>query len=58
MFESERFIEWPHRIQDLADVMNLIRVNQLSLSFASTLNPYVHGSFCELWQTAQVEEDY
>lgn len=47
-----------HRLQDLADVIQLIRVNQLPLDFAQQLNPYVHEKFRELWQAAQVEEDY
>ncbi|MEZ6061241.1 MAG: hypothetical protein R3C19_12825 [Planctomycetaceae bacterium] len=47
-----------HRMQDMADVMNLIRVNQLPAVFAEQLNPYVREKFLELWQAAQVDEDY
>jgi hypothetical protein len=47
----------PHRMQDLADVMNLIRVNQLPLDYAESLHPYVAGRFRDLWQTAQIDDD-
>jgi len=36
----------------------LIRVNRLPLEFAEQLNPYVAVKFRELWQAAQVVEDY
>lgn len=48
----------PHRLQDLADVMKLIRANQLGLEYAGTLDPFVHTKYGELWQAAQVDEDY
>lgn len=48
----------PHRMQDLADVMQLIRANRLPRVFADSLNPYVAEKFSELWQMAQVEDDY
>jgi hypothetical protein len=47
-----------HRVQDIADVMQLIRLNRMPLEYAQTLNPYVAEKFRELWHTAQVEEDY
>lgn len=47
-----------HRMQDMADVMNLVRVNELPLDFADSLNPYVADRFCELWQAAQIDDDY
>jgi len=47
-----------HRMQDMADVMNLIRANSLPLAYADTLNPYVADKFRELWQAAQIDEDY
>jgi hypothetical protein len=47
-----------HRMQDMADVMNLIRINRLDLSFCDQLNPYVAEKFHELWSAAQVNEDY
>ena len=47
-----------HRPRDLDDVIQLIRANKLPRSFADKLNPYVAGAFHELWQAAQVVEDY
>ena len=47
-----------HRMQDMADVMNLIRANQLPFEYVNQLNPYVASSFTELWHVAQVNEDY
>ena len=47
-----------HRMQDLADVIQLIRVNQLPPEYAQQLDPYVQRKFQELWTAAQVEEDY
>ena len=44
-----------HRMQDIADVMKLIRVNHLPVEYAGTLNPYVADKYRELWQPAQVE---
>lgn len=48
----------PHRMQDMADVMNLIRVNRLPLEYADELNPYVAGKFREMWHAAQVQDEY
>ena len=47
-----------HRLQDLADVIQLIRVNALSKGYADQLHPYVREKFNELWQAAQISEDY
>ena len=47
-----------HRMQDKADVMHLIRVNQLPFGYVETLNPYVAEAFRELWQAAQIDDDY
>ncbi len=47
-----------HRLQNLADVMNLIRANKLGLEYRETLNPYVVSKFEEMWRAAQVNEDY
>ena len=47
-----------HRLQDLADVIQLIRVNRLPLEYAQQLDPYVQSKFHELWTAAQVDEDY
>ncbi|MCE2809426.1 MAG: hypothetical protein LW850_31765 [Planctomycetaceae bacterium] len=47
-----------HRPRDLDDVIQLIRVNRLPLEFAQNLNPFVVGKYQELWQAAQVNDDY
>ncbi len=47
-----------HRLQDLADAIQLIRINALSQDYVDQLNPFVRDKFTELWQSAQVSEDY
>lgn len=47
-----------HRPRDFDDVIQLIRINRLPLEMGKTLNPYVADKFRELWQAAQVIEDY
>ena len=47
-----------HRLQDLADVIQLIRINDLKKDYSDQLNPFVRDKFIELWQAAQVSEDY
>ncbi|MCA9199216.1 MAG: hypothetical protein KDA87_16840 [Planctomycetales bacterium] len=47
-----------HRPRDLDDVIQLIRINALDQSYASQLNPFVQEKFIELWQAAQISEDY
>jgi hypothetical protein len=46
----------PHRLRDLADVIELIRVNRLPADYRERLHPYVRDRFAELWQAAQVSE--
>jgi hypothetical protein len=46
-----------HRLQDLADVIQLIRKDRLPREHADRLNPYVREKFLELWPAAQVDED-
>ena len=43
----------PHRLRDLADVIELIRVNDLEEEFAASLDPYVQEKYRELWRAAQ-----
>jgi hypothetical protein len=43
----------PHRLRDLADVIELIRENAVEESFAESLHPYVREKFRELWQAAE-----
>jgi len=47
----------PHRLRDLADVIELIRVNALEETLAESLHPYVREKFRELWRAAQVSDD-
>jgi hypothetical protein len=43
----------PHRIKDLADVVELIRAVTLPATLAAELHPYVREKYLELWQAAQ-----
>ncbi len=43
----------PHRLRDLADVLELIRVRKLPADFAASLHPYVREKFAELYRAAQ-----
>lgn len=45
-----------HRLKDLADVQELIRVLALPRAFADQLNPYVRDKYQELWSLAQISE--
>jgi hypothetical protein len=36
----------------------LIRINRLAKEYSEQLNPYVADKYRELWQAAQVDEDY
>jgi hypothetical protein len=47
-----------HRPQDLADVIELIRVNRLPLEHGDLLNPYVAEKYRDLWRAAQTVDDY
>jgi hypothetical protein len=46
----------PHRLKDLADVLDLIRVASLPADFAARLDASVRGKYQELWQAAQVRD--
>lgn len=43
----------PHRLKDLADVLELIRAADLPLSFEESLHPYVREKYRELYHAAQ-----
>ena len=43
----------PHRLRDLADVLEIIRLQQLPEDFAVRLDPFVRDKFRELWRAAQ-----
>jgi hypothetical protein len=47
----------PHRLRDLADVQELIRVLSLSADFADKLNPYVRDKYLELWRSIDASPD-
>jgi hypothetical protein len=46
----------PHRLKDLADVIEVIRILKLPAGFAEELDPYVREKYRELWQAAQTPE--
>jgi len=46
----------PHRLKDLADVLELIRALSLPRETADALDPSVHAKYHELWQAAQTPE--
>ncbi len=47
----------PHRLQDLADVLRLIRAADLPREFGARLHPYVRDKFEELWLASRHPED-
>jgi hypothetical protein len=46
----------PHRLKDLADVVELVRAVHLPEGLAVELNPYVREKYLELWRAAQFED--
>jgi hypothetical protein len=46
----------PHRLKDLADVLELVRAAKLPAGLAASLNPYVREKYEELWRAAQIED--
>ncbi|HYN21619.1 MAG TPA: hypothetical protein VE078_11715, partial [Thermoanaerobaculia bacterium] len=46
----------PHRLKDLADVLEVIRILKLPAELADELDPYVRAKYRELWQAARIEE--
>jgi hypothetical protein len=46
----------PHRLKDLADVIELVRALHLPEGLAAELNPYVREKALELWRAAQIED--
>ncbi len=46
----------PHRLKDLADVLEVIRILQLPAALAAELDPYVREKYRDLWQAAQAVE--
>lgn len=46
----------PHRLKDLADVLEMIRILKLPAGLAEELDPYVREKYRELWGAAQTED--
>ena len=46
----------PHRLKDLADVLEVIRILKLPAEVVEELDPYVREKYRELWQAAQAVE--
>ncbi len=46
----------PHRLKDLADVQELVKVKNLNAEFAGRLNPYVRNKFLELQKAVEDSE--
>jgi hypothetical protein len=46
----------PHRLRDLADVLEVVRMQRLPEAFAAELDPSVREKYRELWQAAQHED--
>lgn len=49
-------ISAPHRLKDLADVLELVRSASLTRDFAARLDPYVREKYVELWLAAQTRD--
>jgi len=47
----------PHRLKDLADVQELIKIKNLTADFAEKLNPFVREKFLELQKTVAESEE-
>ena len=47
-----------HRPRDLDDVIQLIRINKLGPDYKDNLDPYVASRYVDLWNAAQVNEEY
>lgn len=48
----------PDRLIDFADVIALIRANQLTKEFAESLDESVRGKYAELWLAAQATDEF
>ncbi len=46
----------PHRLKDLADVIELVRAVELPAEMAVDLDPYVREKYLELWRAAQIQD--
>ncbi|MBP7147695.1 MAG: hypothetical protein KBD01_09135 [Acidobacteria bacterium] len=48
----------PHRLHDLADVLDLVRSVGLPLELGEELHPWVRDKYRELWHAAQGVDPY
>ena len=46
----------PHRLRDLADVIELVRAASLGRELGEQLDPFVRAKYHELWQAAQASD--
>lgn len=46
----------PHRLKDLADVLEMVRILDLPQSLVEDLHPFVCEKYLEIWQAAQAAE--
>jgi hypothetical protein len=46
----------PHRLKDLADVQEIIKIKNLTSDFAEKLNPFVREKFLELQQAVELAD--
>ena len=51
-------ISAPHRLRDLADVLELIRIADLPAELADELDSFVREKYLELWQAAQTPDPH
>lgn len=47
----------PHRLKDLADVQEMIKLKNLSANYAGKLNPFVREKFAELQKAVEESEE-
>ena len=47
----------PHRLKDLADVQELIRIQRLPKAFALEINAFVRDTYLKLWQAVEDHPD-
>jgi hypothetical protein len=51
-------ISAPHRLKDLADVQELIKIKSLDAAFARRLDEYVRGKFIELYEAVRDASEF
>lgn len=47
-----------HRPRDFDDAIQLVRANQLTRDYGGKLDPYVREKYAEIWDAAQIDEDF